>query len=96
MKIIDIELKQFYKRVEELGFTLRITDAAKKFVAEKGFDVQFGARPLKRAIQSHIEDPLSEILLKNEGIHNAQLIIDLNGDDIEAKIVTDNTIEITD
>lgn len=96
MKIIDIELKQFYKRVEELGFTLRITDAAKKFVAEKGFDVQFGARPLKRAIQSHIEDPLSEILLKNEGMHNAQLIIDINGDDIEAKIVTDNTIEITD
>jgi ATP-dependent Clp protease ATP-binding subunit ClpC len=95
-RIIDIELRSLYKRISDLGYTIELTDEAKDFVANKGYDVQFGARPLKRAIQSHIEDPLSEILLKNEGIHNAQLIIDLNGDDIEAKIVTDNTIEITD
>ena len=55
-KIIDIELKGLYKRVEDLGYHLQITDKAKEFVASKGYDVQFGARPLKRAIQTYIED----------------------------------------
>ena len=62
-KIIDIELKGLKKRVEELGFTLEITDKAKEFVAVKGYDVQFGARPLKRAIQNYIEDGVCEMLL---------------------------------
>ncbi|MBF1564613.1 MAG: ATP-dependent Clp protease ATP-binding subunit, partial [Prevotella salivae] len=55
-KIIDIELKGLYKRIESLGYQLTITDNAKEFVATKGYDVQFGARPLKRAIQNYIED----------------------------------------
>lgn len=67
LKIIDIELKSFYSRVQATGNELVITDAAKHFVADKGFDSKFGARPLKRAIQTHIEDPLAELLLKNEG-----------------------------
>ena len=62
-KIIDIELKGLYKRIESLGYQLTITDNAKEFVATKGYDVQFGARPLKRAIQNYIEDGVCEKLL---------------------------------
>ena len=61
--IIDIELKDFFKRVEQLGYRLSITDAAKKFIAEKGYDRNFGARPLKRAIQKYLEDELAELML---------------------------------
>ena len=62
-KIIDIELEGLNKRIEELGYKLEITDKAKEFVAVKGYDVQFGARPLKRAIQNYIEDGVCEMLL---------------------------------
>ena len=65
-KIINIELKGLFKRVHELGYEIEITDDAKEFVATKGYDVQFGARPLKRAIQNHIEDGLSELILSGE------------------------------
>lgn len=65
-KIIDIELKDLFNRVEGLGYKVLITDKAKEFVATKGHDVQFGARPLKRAIQSYIEDGLCEKLLSGE------------------------------
>ncbi len=86
MKIIDIELKMFYKRVEEFGFKLEITDEAKRYVAEKGYDPQFGARPLKRAIQSHIEDPLSELLLKNEDKQGGKLVVCLKEGEIDAHL----------
>jgi len=62
-KIIDITLKDLHKRLEGMGYKLRLTDGAKKFVAEKGYDPQFGARPLHRAIQKYIEDPLAEFIL---------------------------------
>ena len=62
-QIIDIELKSLFKRVEDMGYHIRITDKAKEFVAVKGYDVQFGARPLKRAIQTYIEDGVCELLL---------------------------------
>lgn len=62
-KIIDIELQDLYKRMEELGYTVQLTDEAKAFVATKGYDVQFGARPLKRAIQTYIEDGICELIL---------------------------------
>ncbi|WP_456100279.1 ATP-dependent Clp protease ATP-binding subunit [Prevotella jejuni] len=65
-KIINIELKGLLKRVHELGYEMEITDEAKEYVATKGYDVQFGARPLKRAIQNHIEDGLSELILSGE------------------------------
>ena len=65
-KIINIELKGLFKRVHELGYEMEITDEAKEFVATKGYDVQFGARPLKRAIQNHIEDGLSELILSGD------------------------------
>lgn len=62
-KIIDIELKDFYTRVAKLGYQLEVTPEAKKFIAEKGYDRNFGARPLKRAIQKYLEDELAEIML---------------------------------
>ena len=63
-KIIDIELKGLYRRMETLGYKLVIDEDAKRFVASKGYDVQFGARPLKRSIQNNLEDGLAELLLK--------------------------------
>jgi ATP-dependent Clp protease ATP-binding subunit ClpC len=65
-QIIDVELKGLYKRIGELGFQIELSDEAKAFVAEKGYDVQFGARPLKRAIQSYIEDGISELIVNGD------------------------------
>ncbi len=65
-QIIDVELKGLYKRIGELGFQIELSDDAKAFVAEKGYDVQFGARPLKRAIQSYIEDGISELIVNGD------------------------------
>lgn len=62
-KIIDIELSGFYRRIDSLGYKLEITEAAKTFIAEKGYDSQYGARPLKRAIQKYLEDPLAEMII---------------------------------
>ena len=65
-KIIDIELKGLYSRVENIGYKLVIDEEAKRFVASKGYDVQFGARPLKRAIQNNLEDGISELILGSD------------------------------
>ena len=62
-QIIDVELKGLYQRIEDMGYTIDLSDEAKQFVAEKGYDVQFGARPLKRAIQTYIEDGISELIV---------------------------------
>ena len=65
-QIIDIELKGLYKRIEALGYTVDLSEEARQFVAEKGYDVQFGARPLKRAIQNYIEDGISELIVNGD------------------------------
>ena len=65
-QIIDIELKGLYKRIETLGYTIDLSEGARQFVAEKGYDVQFGARPLKRAIQNYIEDGISELIVNGD------------------------------
>ena len=75
-RIVDIELKGLYKRVEDLGYHLEITPEAKTFVASKGYDVQFGARPLKRAIQTYIEDLLAERILSDELALGGTIVID--------------------
>mgnify|MGYP001776177659 FL=1 len=75
-KIIDIEIEGFHKRAAELGYQLTVTDAAKEFIVEKGFDSQYGARPLKRAIQKYIEDELAEMILRAEITQGSNLIID--------------------
>ena len=64
--IIDVELKGLYKRINDLGYQVELSDEAKQFVAEKGYDVQFGARPLKRAIQTYIEDGISELIVNGD------------------------------
>ena len=66
VKIIDIELKGLYQRMENIGYKMVLDDDAKRFIASKGYDIQFGARPLKRAIQNYLEDGLSEIILSTE------------------------------
>ena len=65
-KIIDVELKGLYKRIEALGYIVDLSEEARQFVAEKGYDVQFGARPLKRAIQNYIEDGISELIVNGD------------------------------
>ncbi len=66
IKIVDIELEGLYKRVETIGYKLVMDDEARKFIANKGYDIQYGARPLKRAIQTHVEDALAEVILRSE------------------------------
>jgi ATP-dependent Clp protease ATP-binding subunit ClpC len=75
-KIVDLELNGFYKRVEKLGYTLEITEKAKTFITTKGYDVQFGARPLKRAIQKYLEDELAEIIIQSSATEGDMIRID--------------------
>ena len=75
-QIIDVELKGLYKRINDLGFQIEMSDEAKQFVAEKGYDVQFGARPLKRAIQTYIEDGISELIVNGDLPPNSTIHID--------------------
>ncbi len=79
-KIIDIELNHLYKRVEDLGYKLRLTEKAKDFISDKGYDASFGARPLKRAIQKYVEDPLAEEIIKSELVEGDVIEVDLAED----------------
>ncbi len=89
-KIIDIELDGFRNRMEQLGYNFTITDAAKQFIAEKGYDVQYGARPLKRAIQRYIEDELAELIMASTIHVGDTIVVDNNGNDdkLECKLVS--------
>ena len=78
IRIIDIELKGLYHRVENLGYRLEIDEAAKRFVAEKGYDVQFGARPLKRSIQNNLEDGLAELIINEEPKAGDRIRVSMN------------------
>ncbi len=84
-KIIDIELTGFYRRIKGLGYSITISDEAKNFIASKGCDVQFGARPLKRAIQKYLEDELAELLLSGKAVEGDEIIVDFNPDDKKSK-----------
>lgn len=88
-KIIDIELKGLYERMESLGYKLVIDDAVKRFVASKGYDVQFGARPLKRSIQNNLEDELAELILNEDPQAGDTIHVGLNaeGNEIKMEIV---------
>ena len=85
-KIIDLELRGFYKRVEDLGYKLNITEKAKELIASKGYDVQFGARPLKRAIQKYLEDELAEMIIKAGVVQKDTIIVDFDSEN--QKIIT--------
>jgi ATP-dependent Clp protease ATP-binding subunit ClpC len=65
VKIIDIELKKVFERIEQTGYKVELTGAIKDFIATKGYDVQYGARPLKRALQKYVEDEIAEIIIRN-------------------------------
>nr|WP_314287297.1 ATP-dependent Clp protease ATP-binding subunit [uncultured Capnocytophaga sp.] len=83
-KIIDIELEKLYSRINDLGYSVSLTEKAKNFIAEKGYDKQYGARPLKRAIQKYLEDPLAEEIVSNqiqEG-DNIQFDLDEKGENL--------------
>jgi ATP-dependent Clp protease ATP-binding subunit ClpC len=77
-KIIDIELGHLYKRIEELGYTINLTTKAKDFIAEKGYDEKYGARPLKRAIQKYLEDPLAEEIINAKIKEGDSIKVDLD------------------
>src|SRR5690606_13995260 len=81
-KIIDIELKTLFERIEGLGYTIKLTEGAKKHIAEKGFDSTFGARPLRRAIQKYLEDPVAEEILIGE-LEGSTILIDFDADNSE-------------
>lgn len=84
-KIIDIVLRSVYKRIQELGFHITLTDAAKDFISEKGYDPNYGARPLHRAIQKYLEDPLAEEILNANLKSGDTIVADFNKE--ENKIV---------
>lgn len=79
-QIIDILMKNVMKRLSSLGFTIELMDEAKNFIAEKGYDIQFGARPLHRAIQKYLEDPLAEEILSLNLKQGDTMIADMNED----------------
>jgi len=85
-KIIDIELKSLFGRVNEMGYTLKLDDLAKDFIAEKGFDSNFGARPLKRAIQKHLEDALAEEIINAHLEEGDTIKVSLEKDKLELKM----------
>lgn len=84
--IIDIELNKLYARIKDLGYELKLTDAAKAFIAEKGFDKQFGARPLKRAIQKYVEDALAEEIITSKISEGDSIYMDLDEASQELKV----------
>jgi ATP-dependent Clp protease ATP-binding subunit ClpC len=88
--IIEIELKKLYARIAELGYKLSLSDKAKAFIAEKGFDKQFGARPLKRAIQKYVEDALAEEIIISKITAGDEIYMDLPDDNAQELTVTVN------
>lgn len=80
-KIVDIELSRLFKRINDMGYAVEISDEAKTLLANKGYSPQYGARPLKRAIQTNIEDVLCELLLSDEKRPSKTIAIDVDGDD---------------
>ncbi len=87
-QIIDIELGYLFGRVNSLGYQIRITDAAKDYIVEKGYDVNYGARPLKRAIQKHLEDPMAEEIIKSNLTEGDEIEVDY---DKENDVITVST-----
>ncbi|MCE3260510.1 MAG: ATPase domain protein, partial [Bacteroidetes bacterium] len=87
-KIIDIELGNLFGRVTGLGYTIKITDAAKDYIVEKGYDPNYGARPLKRAIQKYLEDPMAEEIIKSNLSEGDEIEVDYNKEKDEIVVST--------
>jgi len=88
-KIIDIELKGLFERISALGFEINLTKPAKDFIATKGYDIEFGARPLKRAIQKYLEEPLAEVIIKSKPSQGNTISVGLDSkkDEIVVKVI---------
>ena len=84
-QITDLELKELLDRVKKMGYALKITDNAKQFILSKGFDAQYGARSLKRAVRQYVEDPLCDFLLEGDTQNNDKLVLDLNNEKMTVK-----------
>ena len=85
-KIIDISLGKLFERINSLGYQIELTEKAKDFLSEKGYDPQYGARPLNRAIQKYLEDPVAEEILKGEGDEGSIIVADHDGKSEELKL----------
>lgn len=99
--IIDIELKSLFSRIQGLGYSINLSDEAKEFIAEKGYDSNFGARPLKRAIQKYLEDPIAEEILRGELIDGDDLLVDFDKENAQilvkgAKGVASKPTDVTE
>ncbi|MFY7666378.1 MULTISPECIES: ATP-dependent Clp protease ATP-binding subunit [Flavobacterium] len=94
-KIIEIELKNLYKRIAELGYQLNLSDKAKAFIADKGFDKQFGARPLKRAIQKYVEDALAEEIITSKIASGDEIFMDIEDNAEELTVSVNKAQEPT-
>ncbi|MCI4666785.1 MAG: ATP-dependent Clp protease ATP-binding subunit [Bacteroidia bacterium] len=98
MRIIDLQLKGVFSRITEKGFEIELTEKAKEYIAEKGFDKQYGARPLQRALQRYLEDPIADVILDNEAKEGDVLVVDYNKDedkmDVSVKKDSDSIEEV--
>ncbi|MDP2175843.1 MAG: ATP-dependent Clp protease ATP-binding subunit [Bacteroidota bacterium] len=89
IKILDIQMKKMLKRIEDLGYKIELSEEAKDFIADQGFDSKFGARPLYRAIQKYLEDPLAEEILKGEVVEGSTIQIELDKENNLLKVAKD-------
>ncbi|MCF0214458.1 MAG: ATP-dependent Clp protease ATP-binding subunit, partial [Muribaculaceae bacterium] len=85
-RIIDIELSGFYKRIEAMGYRVEMTEEAKNFVADRGYDPAYGARPLKRAIRKYLEDPIAELILTEGLTGGHDIFVTYNAGDESLKV----------
>jgi ATP-dependent Clp protease ATP-binding subunit ClpC len=85
-KIVDIELKDLITRIVKLGYHITITEKAKDFLSEKGFDSKYGARPLNRAIQKHVEDLIAEHVVNNSIKEGDEIIVNQNEEGTQLKL----------
>ena len=92
-KIIDLELAGLYKRIADLGFLVKLTEPAKEFIANKGYDVQFGARPLKRAIQKYIEDEMAELIIRAGLKEGDSILVDFDSEKQQIVMKVEKKVE---
>ena len=85
-RIVEIELSQLSSRMKDMGYTLSVTDNAKSFLADKGYSREYGARPLKRAIQTYVEDKLAEVMIDRESASGSTLTVDSNADNTDLAV----------
>jgi len=90
LKIIELELNELYSRIDAMGYSLSITQEAKEFIAKRGYDKQFGARPLRRAIQQNLEDPISELIIETDPPKGSELLAQLQDEKIKLTVVDKN------